>query len=89
MPVIEALIAVAGMLALSILNLRRCRQMEADWTNERKELLDRIQHPEVRQIKPVHSEPIEPPKDAAELAMVGMEVPNGYDVGGEDANGAG
>jgi hypothetical protein len=47
-------------------------------------LLDRIQFPEVRQVQPVHSEPIEPPRDAAELAMVGMEVPTGYDVGGDD-----
>jgi hypothetical protein len=47
-------------------------------------LLDRIQFPDVRQVQPVDSEPPEIPKDAAELAFVGLEVPTGYDVGGDE-----
>lgn len=48
-------------------------------------LLDRIQFPEIRQVEPTDSEPPEIPKDAAELAFVGQEVPNGYQVGDIDA----
>ena len=63
------------------------RLLEREREKHREEvasLLDRIQHPEIRQVEPVQSEPVEPPKDAAELAMIGSIVPNGYDVGGED-----
>jgi hypothetical protein len=50
---------------------------------ERASLLDRIQHPEIRQVE--SSEPIvhEQPKDLAEMAWVGQEVPEFVKVGDE------
>jgi len=48
---------------------------------ERQTLLDRIQHPERPRIPIVEREPIEPPKDSAELALVGGIVPDGVLVG--------
>ena len=68
------------------------RLLEREREKHREEvasLLDRIQHPEVRQVEPIYSEPVEPPKDAAELAMIGHIVPTGYDVGEADANSSG
>ena len=50
---------------------------------EVQKLLDRIQHPEVRQVQPLPSEPVDPPKDAAEMAFLGEQVPEGYEVGHE------
>jgi hypothetical protein len=44
-------------------------------------LLDRIQHPEVRQVQAGEPVEYEPPRDLAELAQVGQVVPDGYDVG--------
>jgi hypothetical protein len=50
---------------------------------ERQTLLDRIQHPERPRVPVVEREPIEPPKDSAELAYVGGIVPEGIHVGTE------
>jgi hypothetical protein len=60
-------------------NQRKTETVEA--RVERKQLLDRIQHPEIRQVEP--GEPVErdEPKDAAELAQVGQIVPDGVMVG--------
>jgi hypothetical protein len=56
--------------------------MGAREAQERTKLLDRIQHPELRQVPP-GGEMIEydPPKDAAELAQVGQVVPEFVQVG--------
>lgn len=59
---------------------------ERAWERERKSLLDRIQHPERLQIDALPHEPVQPPRDAAELAYVGHEVPSFVDVG-ENGNG--
>lgn len=48
---------------------------------ERQTLLDRIQHPERPRVPVVEREPIEPPKDSAELAYVGGIVPDSVQVG--------
>lgn len=48
---------------------------------ERAQLLDRIQHPEVRQVQAGPQVDYEPPRDTAELAHVGMEVPEFVQVG--------
>jgi hypothetical protein len=60
---------------------RQTKTEIADTRRERQKLLDRIQHPEVRQVEP--GEPVEwdEPKDAAELAQVGQIVPDGVQVG--------
>lgn len=55
---------------------------------ERRSLLDRIQHPERPQVQPVEREPVEPPRDSAELAYIGQIVPDGIQVG-TDGNGNG
>jgi hypothetical protein len=54
------------------------------WGRERKELLDRIQHPETRVVSSMPAVEYEAPKDAAELAQVGQEVPYGVQVGDTD-----
>lgn len=52
------------------------------WEAERASLLDRIQHPEVRQVRPAsESVEYEIPKDEAELAQVGQVVPEFVNVG--------
>ena len=63
-------------------------RMAEKWAEERAMLLvqvnrmaDRIQHPEVRQVEAVDPVAYDPPKDLAEMAFVGQEVPYGYDVG--------
>jgi hypothetical protein len=53
---------------------------------ERSSLLDRIQHPERAQVTPVEREPIDPPRDSAELAFVGQIVPEGVQVGTLDGD---
>ena len=53
---------------------------------ERSSLLDRIQFPAVRQVEAVPQAVYEPPRDAAELAMVGMEVPDFTHVGENGGN---
>lgn len=53
---------------------------------ERRHLLDRIQHPQVRQVDPQDFPPLEPPRDAGELAQVGQIVPEFVHVGNEAPN---
>ena len=54
------------------------------WEQERQILLDRIQHPESRQVAPGPVIEYDPPKDEAELAYVGQMVPDGISVGMSD-----
>jgi hypothetical protein len=75
-------------LGLILLLFRQARLAETErarilsaGVQERASLLDRIQHPEVRQVQPVEVEPWEPPKDLAELAHLGQIVPDGVTVG--------
>ena len=56
---------------------------------ERSILLDRIQHPHIRPVETSIFQATEPPRDAAELAWVGMEVPDHVHVGTEESNGNG
>jgi hypothetical protein len=58
------------------------REREA-WATERASLLDRIQHPGTRQVQ--QAEPVlhETPKDLAEMAHVGQEVPEFVQVGSD------
>jgi hypothetical protein len=51
------------------------------WAQERASLLDRVQHPQVRQVQPGPQLEHEAPKDTAELAQVGLEVPEFVQVG--------
>ena len=54
---------------------------------EIKDLLNRIQHPERLPVEPAERIEHDPPKDLAELAHVGQEVPTGIYVGdGNDGN---
>jgi hypothetical protein len=53
----------------------------AEWAKERKELLDRIQHPEIKPVEPGEQMEYETPKDEAELAQVGQIVPEFVNVG--------
>lgn len=87
---------VAGLLAAGIVCMYFAHQANVTRLLEQHEvererndmaigaLLDRIQHPEVRQVQP--GEPVEhtPPADAAELAMVGLEVPDFVHVGNQE-----
>lgn len=60
------------------------------WTKteaERRALLDRIQHPGVRQIDREPVAPVEPPRDAAEFAHIGQVVPEFVHVGTEVTDG--
>ncbi len=71
---------LAGIIILQyFLNARERKS----WDQERAKLLDRIQHPEVRQVEPGPLIEHEPPKDEAELAYVGQIVPEFIQVGGE------
>ena len=56
----------------------------AEHRAETATLLDRIQHPHVRQVEPVVMDDPEPPADAAEMAWVGQEVPEFIQVGSEE-----
>lgn len=86
------MIELAGISALLLIALlvehrnhrHEVDQILAETSHERQKLLDRIQHPEVRQIEPIPQDPPEPPADAAELAFVGQEVPEFINVGGSD-----
>ena len=49
---------------------------------ERASLLDRVQHPEYHQVA-LPALPSEPPRDAAEMAYVGTEVPEFVKVGAD------
>jgi hypothetical protein len=64
-----------------VLWLEKITEQNHDQIEERRALADRIQHPERIQVAPVEVEPWEPPKDLAELAMVGQIVPDGVQVG--------
>jgi hypothetical protein len=78
-------VAVTLILLLALREHQHNRQTQAlirDAKTERASLLDRIQHPEVRQSQPVEPVDYEPPQDAAELAHVGQEVPEFIQVGG-------
>ncbi|HXJ92613.1 MAG TPA: hypothetical protein VMT20_06990 [Terriglobia bacterium] len=80
MTIIAGLLVVA-LIAQQFLHRRHMENVEARNTLERQKLLERIQHPEIRPIVP--SEPVEyeMPKDEAELAQVGLIVPEFVQVG--------
>lgn len=48
---------------------------------ERQELLNRIAHPERVIVDAQEPVVVEPPRDAAELAFIGREVPDGHSLG--------
>jgi hypothetical protein len=84
-PVIVLGLCVLGLILLLFRQARlaeteRARILSAS-VQERASLLDRIQHPEVRQVEQAEVEPWEPPKDLAELAHLGQIVPDGVTVG--------
>jgi hypothetical protein len=60
--------------------LERQRILEAG-ESERRELLNRIQHPAFVPTPQIAYEPPPTPKDLDEMGFVGMEVPDGYHVG--------
>lgn len=77
-------LAALLLVALILEEFRHQRQLSsllAAFTAERRSLLDRIQHPELHQIETGEITFTEPPKDTAELAYVGQEVPEFIDVG--------
>lgn len=78
-------IGLAAIVALLVLLRERdARQLERlleATARERRSLLDRIQHPQRVQVAPVEREPVEPPRDGAEMAYVGQIVPEGVQVG--------
>lgn len=83
------MIVEAGIFALVLFLVvvtceRRVDRISHEAAQERRKLLDRIQHPEVRQIEPGPVIDHEPPADAAELAYVGQVVPEFINVGGDD-----
>ena len=69
---------IAALIAQQFMHLRE-REKNAV---ERAKLLDRIQFPEVRQVEAGEPTSYEAPKDEAELAYVGQEVPEFINVGG-------
>ena len=77
-----AAIIILGLLIVVLLVLRdRERQAHEKLLQG---FADRIQHPEVRQVQPWPHVEYETPKDLAEMAFVGQEVPAGYTVGMTD-----
>ncbi len=78
-----ACIGFAAFVLLLLFREREARREREAWEQERRSLLDRIQHPEVHQIEPGEIVEHEPPRDASELAFVGMEIPEFIDVGGD------
>lgn len=62
------------------------KSLLATAARERKSLLDRIQHPERVQVEAASPVEHEPPRDLAELAMVGREVPEFIQVGENGAH---
>ena len=79
------LIAMAGLVAyVRWSDTRLLSALIADHNAERAKLLDRIQHPEVRQVVPSEIVIHEPPGDPAEMAFVGREVPEFVSVGTGD-----
>jgi hypothetical protein len=83
MTVIAGLLIVA-LIAQQFFQRRQMDDLIADFAIERASLLDRIQHPEARQVEAGEVREYEPPKDTAEMAFIGQEVPYGYQVGTED-----
>lgn len=53
-------------------HLNHVIQIEAEAKAERKSLMDRIQHPTIRQVEPMPQVEYVPPQDAAQFAMVGQ-----------------
>lgn len=79
-----ASIGFASFVLLLLFREREARREREAWESERAKLLDRIQHPEVRQVEAdIEYEEHVPPKDSAELAQVGQIVPEFVQVGGE------
>lgn len=80
-------VALAALLLCGVLLLGRerdARMLERVLRaveRERASLLDRIQHPQIRQVEPVEQIVHEPSNDSVELAHVGMEVPDSVPVG--------
>lgn len=78
-----ALVALAGWTRYE--DRRFLANVIADHASERAKLLDRIQHPEVRQVEPYREAIVhEPPGDPSEMAFIGQEVPEFVNVGTED-----
>ncbi len=78
---------IAGLLiAAFALHERSVRKEREAWEQERKSLLDRIQHPEARQVEPGPIVQIEQSHDEAELAQVGLVVPEFVQVGENGAS---
>ncbi len=67
-----------------VLHKRQVDSLLAEVSHERQKLLDRIQHPEVRQVQAGSVVEHELPTDTAELAQVGLVVPDFVNVGGTD-----
>jgi hypothetical protein len=89
MTIIACVLAVA-LVVLYFAQTRQVNTLTREAARERAKLLDRIQHPELRQVEPGERTEYEPPKDTAELAYVGQEVPEFIQVGTTGAeNGAG
>ena len=83
MTVIAALLIVV-LIAQQFFQRRQMDDLIADFAIERASLLDRIQFPDVRQVEPGDVQEYEQPKDMAEMAFIGQQVPYGYDVGTEE-----
>ncbi len=87
----------AGLLALVILLVAVLVRQQTDHTNRvenilarsddtMRSLLDRIQHPTIRQVQAAPHGVYEAPRDAAEMAQVGMIVPDGISVGSDNGD---
>jgi hypothetical protein len=63
------------------------KRQDTEARAERAKLLDRIQHPEIRQVMPGEPVEYETPKDEAEMAWVGQEVPEFVQVGDTNTTG--
>lgn len=61
--------------------LENANQHFARMEDERRELLNRIQHPQFVPTPQITYEPAPPPKDLEEMGFVGQEVPDFYKVG--------
>ena|SRR5215472_8341023 len=72
---------------ITLLREERERSDEAQQVllGEIRKLVDRVQHPEIKHVEPIPDyTPPELPKDFAELAHVGEEVPEFVNVGSAD-----
>lgn len=81
-------IAVLLLIALAAQHHSHREQLDqilAETSHERQKLLDRIQHPAVRQVEPQEPPIIhESPRDAAQMAQIGQVVPDFIDFGEEE-----